>query len=155
MGPKGSGGPLPGFRVWVCRVWGFSSECWSLGLWGLGSLGSEKLAKTLKLAKVGQAHDWPKSVWPKSAMTYCLASTPPFLAVLVLWLLLAWTPLDHPAPDPPTHPLRRTAQNFALVFFSSPAPFRSFFPLLGVFSLNFGGVFEGRKCGHVGSRVVV
>ena len=70
------GAPLPRFRVWV------------FGVWVLGFLGSENLAKipkktlklakvglakvgqhlkTLKLAKVGlakvgQAHDWPKSV---------------------------------------------------------------------------------------------
>ena len=75
---------------------------------------------------------------------------PPFLAVLVLlwlwllWLLLVWIPLDHPAPDhpPPDLPFRRTAQNFAL-FFSLPLPFRFFSVSLGVFSLNFGGVFEG------------
>ena len=57
---------------------------------------------------------------------------------------------DPPFADPPlldpSPPLRRTAQNFAL-FFPSPAPiftFHSSLPLLGVFSLNFGGVFEGR-----------
>ena len=43
--------------------------CKSLGLWGLGFLVSENLTNTLKLklakvglAKVGQAHSWPKSV---------------------------------------------------------------------------------------------
>ena len=41
-------------------------------------------------------------------------------------------------------PLRRTAQNFAL-FFPSPATIVTLFCLsLGVFSWNFGGVFEGR-----------
>ena len=40
-------------------------------------------------------------------------------------------------------PLRQTAQNFALVF-TSPAPNFALFLSLGVFSLNFGGVFEGR-----------
>ena len=48
-------------------------------------------------------------------------------------------PLDRPSPGPP---FPCTAQNFAL-FFSSPAAIRSFLPSLGVFSLNFGGVFEG------------
>ena len=44
-------------------------------------------------------------------------------------------------PPFPGPPIRRTAQNFALFFPSSH--FHSFFPLLGVFSWNFGGVFEG------------
>ena len=52
----------------------------------------------------------------------------------------AGTPPD-PAPHGPPSP--RTAQNFAL-FSLSRHIFLSFFPLLGVFSWNFGGVFEGR-----------
>ena len=43
----------------------------------------------------------------------------------------------------PGHTLRPTAQNFAL-FFPFPPPFRSLCVSLGVFSLNFGGLFEGR-----------
>ena len=45
-GPRRVEAPSP----WV---WWFRSECWSFGQRGLGSLGSENLAKTLKLAKVG------------------------------------------------------------------------------------------------------
>ena len=45
--------------------------------------------------------------------------------------------------SPPPDPLRRTAQNFAL-FVPRPPQFSFFLPLLGVLSLNFGGVFEGR-----------
>ena len=54
-------------------------------------------------------------------------------------------PADHPAPDPLrwTTP-RLTAQNFALFFLLLPLHFRSFCLSLGVFSVNFGGVFEGR-----------
>ena len=40
-------------------------------------------------------------------------------------------------------PERQGAQNFAL-FFLSRSHFRSFCVSLGVFSWNFGGVFEGR-----------
>ena len=34
-GPKGSGLPLPGFRVWVCRVWGsgLNVSLWVFGVW--------------------------------------------------------------------------------------------------------------------------
>ena len=47
-----------------------------------------------------------------------------------------------PSPRPPA-PLHRTDQNFAFFFFFPfPTPFRSFSVFLGVFSLNFGGVFE-------------
>ena len=86
-GPKGSGKLSPdcGFGS---VGFGFMSECWSLGLSGLGFLGSENVAKTLKtpklakvwlakvgqhintlklakvdLAKVGQAHIWPGQSW--------------------------------------------------------------------------------------------
>ena len=81
-GPEGvpKGGPH-GFRVWVCAVWGSGLNV-GFGSLGLGLLGFRqfgqytktlKLAKvgqhikTLKLAKVGlakvgQAHNWPKSV---------------------------------------------------------------------------------------------
>ena len=44
-----------------------------------------------------------------------------------------------PSPDPSLPPLSRTAQNFAL-FSLSRHNVLSFFSLLGVFSLNFGGV---------------
>ena len=44
---------------------------------------------------------------------------------------------------PRTAPSARTAQNFAL-FFSLPPEISFFLLSLGVFSLNFGGVFEGR-----------
>ena len=40
--------------------------------------------------------------------------------------------------------LRRTAQNFALFFFPPPATISFFFLSIGVLSLNFVGVFEGR-----------
>ena len=52
--------------------------------------------------------------------------------------VLPWTalPLDHPSPGTP--------KNFALFFFLSRRKIRSFLPSLGVFSLKFGGVFEGR-----------
>ena len=62
-----------------------------------------------------------------------------------------WTalPLDHPSPGPPFPwtalfwtALRRTAQNFAL-FLPSPVLIFVLFLSLGVFSWNFGGVFEG------------
>ena len=53
--------------------------------------------------------------------------------------VLVWScsvPLDRPSPGPP---------KFRSFFFPSPAAkFVLFFPLWGVFSLNFGGVFEGR-----------
>ena len=51
--------------------------------------------------------------------------------------------------------LRRTAQNVALCF-PSPAPIFALFSLWGVFSWNFGGVFEGTLNVHVkSSRAVV
>ena len=44
-----------------------------------------------------------------------------------------------------SHPTQKGwAQNFAFFFSLSRRKFRSFFSLWGVFSLNFGGVFEGR-----------
>ena len=55
-------------------------------------------------------------------------------------------PPDPPSPQtpPPPDPLRRTAQNFAL-FFPSPATIFILSSLSWeVFSLNFGGIFEGR-----------
>ena len=54
-GPQRVGPPLPGFRVWVCWVWGSGVN---VGLWGLGFLGSQKFGQntiTLNLAKVGLA----------------------------------------------------------------------------------------------------
>ena len=48
--------------------------------------------------------------------------------------------LSAPSPGPP---LRRTAQNFAL-FLSLPPEISFYLLSLGVFSLSFGGVFEGR-----------
>ena len=55
--------------------------------------------------------------------------------------------LPSAGPPPDSHlrrtPLRRTAQNFAL-FSLSRRKIRSFLPSLGVVSLNFGGVIEGR-----------
>ena len=62
-----------------------------------------------------------------------------------------------PPPDPSAGPpLRRTAQNFAL-FFPPRHNFHSFFSLLGVLSLNFGGVLKAGalKCARLGSRAVV
>ena len=59
-----------------------------------------------------------------------------------------WTalPLDRPSPGPPfpwtALPLDRP--KFSLFFSLSRRKIRSFLPSLGVFSLNFGGVFEGR-----------
>ena len=44
-------------------------------------------------------------------------------------------PLDGPSAEPP---------RISLFFSLSRPKFHSFFPLWGVFSLNFGGVFEGR-----------
>ena len=49
-----------------------------------------------------------------------------------------------PRPPFPWTPFPWTAQNFALFFSLSRRKNRSFLPSLGVFSLNFGGVFEGR-----------
>ena len=61
--------PSPPVYCLGCRVWGFRSECRSLGFWVLGFLGSQNLAKTqkkklatVKLATVGLAkvcHDHP------------------------------------------------------------------------------------------------
>ena len=66
------------------------------------------------------------------------------------WLCGPALPRDRPPTGPPFRrtalrrtALRRTAQNFAL-FFPLPLPFSFFFSLSGVFSWNFGGVFEGR-----------
>ena len=67
--------------------------------------------------------------------------------VVVVVVVVVVAGLDFLGPlsaGPPLHWTRRTAQNFAL-FFPSPAPFRSFCVSLGVFSLNFGGVFEGQN----------
>ena len=50
----------------------------------------------------------------------------------LLWLLLVWTPTRPPDAGPP---LRKDRPKFSFCFFCLS---------LGVFSLNFGGVFEGR-----------
>ena len=61
----------------------------------------------------------------------------------LVWTALPGTvlPLDRPSPGPP---FPWTTQNFALFFSLSRRKIRSFLPSLGVFSLNFGGVFEDR-----------
>ena len=56
-----------------------------------------------------------------------------------VWVLVSRFGLDRPSPGPP---FPWTAQNFALFFSLSRRKFRSFLLSLGVFSLNFGGVFE-------------
>ena len=73
--------------------------------------------------------------------------------LVLLWLWLLWLLLVRiPGQPCAGHPLqrtpfRRTTQNFALCF-PSPAPISFFCLSLGVFSLNFGGVFGTRtlKC---------
>ena len=63
----------------------------------------------------------------------------------LLWLLLVWTSLDHLPPDPPsTGPPSAGPPKISFFFFTIPPPFRCFCVSL-VFSLNFGGVFEGRN----------
>ena len=72
---------------------------------------------------------------------------------------------DRPSRDPPFlgppsagQPFPWTAQNFALFFSLSCCKIRSFLPPLGVFSLNFGGVFEAPVRSNVlvwSSRAVV
>ena len=57
-----------------------------------------------------------------------------------LWLLLVWTAPDHPPQDRPS----AEPPKISLFFPLSRPPFCSFSVSLGVFSLNFGGVFEGR-----------
>ena len=66
-GPKGSGPLSPGFRGLGLWGFGFRSQCRSLGFGLFGSRNFGQNTKTLKLAKVGlakvgQAHNWPKSV---------------------------------------------------------------------------------------------
>ena len=55
VGSRRVGPPLPGFRVWVCRVWysGLNVGFWVFGLFGFRKFGQN--TKTLKLAKVGLA----------------------------------------------------------------------------------------------------
>ena len=63
----------------------------------------------------------------------------------LLWLLLVWTSLDHLPPDPPPPDRPSPGPPKISLFFSSlHRKFHSFFSLWEVFSLNFGGVFEGR-----------
>ena len=65
------------------------------------------------------------------------------LSSLERWGPEGWTPKGGP-------------QKFR--FFFPPPPFRSFYVSLGVFSLNFGGVFEGQralKCARSEFSVVV
>ena len=47
-------------------------------------------------------------------------------------------------PRPPPGPPSSRPPKISRFFCPLPHNFNSFFPLLGVFSLNFGGVFEGR-----------
>ena len=78
----------------------------------------------------------------------CLGERAPFGAPLVLglallWLLLVWTSLDHLPPDPPSTDLPPPDRpKFRSFLYPLPPPSRSFCVSLGVFSLNFGGVFE-------------
>ena len=58
-GPEGSATLTPEFGVWVCGV----GSGLNVGLWGLGLLGFRKFCQNTETL------NWPKSVWPKSAMT--------------------------------------------------------------------------------------
>ena len=75
---------------------------------------------------------------------------PLVLGLALLWLWLLWLLLvDFPGPPsagpPSTGPPPPDRPNISLFFFPFPPPFRSFCVSLGVFSLNFGVVFEFRN----------
>ena len=80
---------------------------------------------------------WPIHSWPIHCCVLCccvLLCVVCCCCVLLLCVGVGFEPAGSPlAPDPPADPLRRTAQNFPLFCLS-----------LGVFSWNFGAVFEGR-----------
>ena len=87
---------------------------------------------------------------PSSLSLPSLSGGGPFFLFFLFWTFfhqkIGWFEFGgraatSPNPNPSAaSSLRRTAQNFA--FFSlSRHNFHSFFPLLGVFSMNFGGVF--------------
>ena len=65
----------------------------------------------------------------------------PTCVVVVVVMVVAG--LDFPGP-PSAGPPSAGPPKISLFFFPFPPPFRSFCVSLGVFSLNFGGVFEGR-----------
>ena len=108
----------------------------------------------------GQHQVWPSQVWPIASLAERILAQnnilgqidPDWWANFCLWLM--W---DCRADCPSAGTaLPRTAQKFAL-FSLSRHNFHSFFPLLGVFSRNFGGVLKVRpfKCARLGSRAVV
>ena len=76
-----------------------------------------------------------------------------------VWVLVSRFGLDRPSPGPPFPwtALLLDRPKFRSFFSLPRRKIRSFLPSLGVFSLNFGGVFEGRalKCARLGSLVVV
>ena len=106
----------------------------------------------------GQNQVWPNYLWTKPSLV-----KPTFLAkitrisVLVFLLCsanvgIAGTPPSLPSPQAPGLLPAGPPK-----FFPYPTPhhnFHFFFPLLGVFSWNFGGVFEGREPQMWSSRFV-
>ena len=78
---------------------------------------------------------WPNRVWPKPSLAKTNFAVPP-------------SDPERPDPGRPDHPDRPDPQDRPPPKFRALSLFRHnfhyFFPLLGVFSLNFGGVFEGR-----------
>ena len=90
------------------------------------------------LATFGQYQVWPNELWPSQpVLMFCSLSSVSFSS----FLFSHGTPSPGPPvknrTGPPRTALRRTAQCFALHHY-----FHSFSPLLGVFSLNFGGVLK-------------
>ena len=85
-------------------------------------------------------HDrlWPVHFWPIRVV--CVVCVLCVCVLCVVCVFPTFRPLRRTAVRRTA--LRRTAQNFAL-FFPLPPYFRSFWLSLGVFSWNFGGVFEG------------
>ena len=126
------------------------------------------------MADFGQNRLWPNRLWPKPTLAKPTLAKPTLaniefdllcgvLCCVVLccvvcclsgvgtvsfhvWVLVSRFGLDRPSPGPPfpwtALPLDRP--KFRSFFSLSRRKIRSFLPSLGVFSLNFGGVFEGR-----------
>ena len=123
---------------------------------------------TLAKADFGQNRLWPNRLWPKPTLAKpTLAKTSLICCVLCcvvlcvvcvawvlfhgvrvgfhVWVLVSRFGLDRPSPGPPFPWTALPGPSKISLFFPlSRRKIRSFLPSLGVFSLNFGGVFEGR-----------
>ena len=115
------------------------------------SPGGTKTSVFLVTIRPGHARIWPNRIWPELvflvlAKIVCVLGVFQLLCVVCVvcsrFLVGVFKIFPRTAPSPgPPFPW---TPKISLFFFSLHRKFQSFFSLWGVFSLNFGGVFESR-----------